>query len=158
MWATLGSPAEIVRKGGRAVEVLAAVAVAVDDEQYLRLDLGEAVDDAARAELGRRARPDRADAGACQESDQRLGNVRHVGGHAIAALDAERAQATGHGGHLLGQLAPAQLCQRPQLRGIQQRRRLWIALTREHVLRIVELCPLKPAVRPASPCDANTRS
>ena len=35
----------------RAVEVLAAVAVAVDREQHLRLDLGEAVDHAARAEL-----------------------------------------------------------------------------------------------------------
>ena len=45
-----------------AVEVLAAVAVAVDREQHLRLDLGEAVDHAARAELGRGARPDRADA------------------------------------------------------------------------------------------------
>ncbi len=33
---------------GRAVEVLAAVAVAVDAEQHLRLDLGEAVDHACR--------------------------------------------------------------------------------------------------------------
>ena len=33
------------------VEVLAAVAVAVDGEHDLRLDLGEAVDDAARPEV-----------------------------------------------------------------------------------------------------------
>ena len=45
-----------------AVEVLAAVAVAVDREEDLRLDLGEAVDDAGGAEVGRAARPDRADA------------------------------------------------------------------------------------------------
>ena len=54
-----------------AVEVLAAVAVAVDGEQHLRLDLREAVDDAARAEVGRAARPDGAERGACEERGQR---------------------------------------------------------------------------------------
>ena len=44
--------------GVQAVEVLAAVAVAVDGEKDLRLDLGEAVDDAAGAEVRGAARPD----------------------------------------------------------------------------------------------------
>ncbi len=53
----------LLQRGDRlaAVEVPAAVAVAVDGEQHLGLDLGEAVDDACRAEVGRAARPDRAD-------------------------------------------------------------------------------------------------
>src|SRR5271155_1893233 len=44
---------------GRAVEVLAAVAIAVDREDHLGLDLGEAIDHAPRAELGGRAGPRR---------------------------------------------------------------------------------------------------
>ena len=46
---------------GAAVEVPAAVAVAVDGQQHLRLDLREAVDHRARAEVRRAARPDRAE-------------------------------------------------------------------------------------------------
>src|ERR1700722_2247191 len=53
---------EDLADGGAAIEVLAAVPVAVDRQQHLRLELREAVDDAARAELRRRARPDRAEA------------------------------------------------------------------------------------------------
>ena len=45
-----------------AVDVLAAVAVSRDDQQHLRLDLAEAVDHAAGAELGGAARPDRPEA------------------------------------------------------------------------------------------------
>src|SRR5918994_75732 len=45
------------------VEVLAPVAVAVDGEEDLGLDLGEAVDDAGGAEVGRAGGPDRAEAG-----------------------------------------------------------------------------------------------
>ena len=77
-----------------AVEVLAAVAVAVDGEQHLGLDLREAVDTLAgrsRASSG----PDRAEAGGGEERDHRLGDVRQVGHDAVAALDAERAQAGG---------------------------------------------------------------
>ena len=72
-----------------AVEVPAAVAVAVDREQDLGLDLGEAVDDAGRAEVGRAARPDRADAGRGEEGDDRLRDVREVGDDAVATLDPE---------------------------------------------------------------------
>ena len=91
------------------VEVLAAVAVAVDREEDLGLDLGEAVDHAGRAEVGRAARPDGADAGGGEEGDDRLGDVRHVGDDPVAALDPQRAQPGGGRGDLRPQLAPAQL-------------------------------------------------
>ena len=74
-----------------AVVVLAAVAVAVDGQQHLRLDLGEAVDDRARAEVRRAARPHRAEARGGEEGGDRLGDVRHVGDDAVAALDPHRA-------------------------------------------------------------------
>src|SRR5579884_80144 len=66
------------------LEVLAAVAIAVDGEEHLRLDLGEPVDDAAHSELGGAARPRRADARTAEEGRNRLGNVRQVGGDAVA--------------------------------------------------------------------------
>ena len=89
------------------VEILAAVAVAVDREQHLRADLGEAVDHAAHAEVGRAARPDRADRRAGQERGGRLGDVRHVGDHPVAALDARGAQAGRDAPGQRAQLTPA---------------------------------------------------
>ena len=87
-----GSPAAISRDALAAVEVLAAVAVAVGREQHLRLDLGEAVDHGRDAELRRAARPDRADARRGQQRDDGLRRVRQVGHHAVAAPDPEPAQ------------------------------------------------------------------
>ncbi len=107
-----------------AVEVLAPVPVAVDREQHLRLDLGEAVDHAARPELGRGARPDRADARRREERDQCLGDVRHVGDDAIAAAHAERAQPGRGAGDFGGQLASGELggwFRFAQLRAVQDR-------------------------------------
>jgi hypothetical protein len=94
---------------GSPVEVLAPVAVAVDRQQHLRADLGEAVDDAARAELGGGARPDGSDAGHGEEGDERLGDVRHVGDHAVATGYPQGSQPARHGGHLRGELAPGDL-------------------------------------------------
>ena len=68
----------------RAVDVLAAVAVAAGDEQDHRLDLPEAVDHAARPELDRAAGPHRAEPGGGQERDQRLRAVGQVAGHPVA--------------------------------------------------------------------------
>ncbi len=53
-----------------AVERLAAVRVAVDGEEDLGLDLGEAVDDRAGAEVGRAGRPDGADRGGGEKADR----------------------------------------------------------------------------------------
>ena len=105
-----------------AVVVLAAVAVAVDREQHLRLDLREPVDDGASAEVGRAGRPDRPDRGAREKRRGRLRDVRHVGGHAIASLDTERPQPRGDGCGLLPELTPRQRLQRPQLRRVDDRR------------------------------------
>ncbi len=120
-----------------AVEVLAAVAVAVDGEEDPGLDLGEAVDDAGGAEVGRAAGPDRADARRGEEGDDRLGDVRHVGDDAVAALHAEAAQPRGEGGDLGAQLGPAQLGELAQLGGVQDRR-LGVLLAGEDVLGVVE--------------------
>ena len=89
-----------------AVEVLAAVAVAVGREQHLRLDLGEAVDHGRGAELRRAARPDRADARRGQQRDDRLRRVRQVGHHAVAAPDPEPAQPRGAARHLVASARP----------------------------------------------------
>ena len=58
-----GQLGENARDHAAAVEVLAPVTVSIDGEQDLGLDLREAVDHAARSELRRSARPDRANRG-----------------------------------------------------------------------------------------------
>ncbi len=127
-----------------AVEVLACVAVPVHRQQHLRLDLGEAVDHAARPELRGGARPDRSDAAHGQEGDQGLGDVRHVGDDPVPATDPERPQAPGDRRHLCGELSPRDLSQLPQLGGVQHGNPLGVAPGQE-VLRVVQLRSLKPA-------------
>ena len=92
-----------------AVDVLAAVAVAVDGDQHDGLDLGEAVDHRADPELGRAARPDRSDRGGGEQADERLGNVRGVGDDTIARRDAEVAQRRGAPPHAEREVVPRQL-------------------------------------------------
>ena len=70
------------------------------------------------AELRRAARPGRADARAGEEGRDRLGDVREVGGDAVAGPDAGSAQAAGDRAGRRPQLAPRQLRQRPQLGGV----------------------------------------
>ena len=84
------------------VEDLAVVAVAVDRDEHLRLDLAEPVDHARRAEVRRAGGPDRAEARRGEEGDQRLGDVRHVRGDPVAPADAEPDQAGADPGDLLG--------------------------------------------------------
>ena len=129
---------------GRAVELLAAVAVAVDGDQHLGLDLGEAVDHRARAEVRRAARPDRADRGGREEGDDRLRPVGQIRGDAVSRLDSKRAQAGGRGRHLAAQLAPGQLAQLAPLGGVAQGD-LAIDAVAEDVLGVVQLGALEPA-------------
>ena len=63
-----------------------------DGEQHLRLDLREAVDHAARRRSRASSSTRRRPASAGQERRRGLRDVRHVGGDAVAALHAERAQ------------------------------------------------------------------
>ena len=126
-----------------AVVVLAAIAVAVDRQHHLRLDLREAVDDAAGAEVRRAARPDRAEARGGVEGGDRLGNVGHVGDDAVAAPDAHRLQAGRDAGGLLAQLVPGPLAELAQLGGVADRHAVAGALA-EDVLGIGELGAREP--------------
>ena len=92
-----------------AVELAAVVAVAADREQHLRLDLREAVDHAAGAEVRRAGRPDGAERSAREERRRGLGDVRHVGDDAVAALDAQRAQPGRDPSRRRAQIAPRPL-------------------------------------------------
>ena len=85
----LGSAARMAATSSARSTVAVAVAIAVDGEEHLRLDLAEAIDHAAHAELGRAARPDRAQRGRGQQRDERLRHVRQVRGHPVAAAHAE---------------------------------------------------------------------
>ena len=123
--------------GLAAVEVAPVVAVAVDRQQHLRLDLGEAVDHRTRPEVRRAARPDGADRRRGQEAGHRLRDVRHVGGHPVALLDAERAQPRRHARRLPAQLAPRPLAQLAQLGGVDDRHRA-VVLAAEQVLGVVD--------------------
>ena len=92
-----------------AVDVLGAVAVAVDGDQHARLDLGEAVDHRAHAELRCATRPDRSERGGGEEGDECLGDVGRVGDDTIAFTDAELAQCGRAAAHPEAQVVPGQL-------------------------------------------------
>ena len=119
------------------VEVAPAVAVAVDGQQHLGLDLGEAVHDAAGPEVRRAARPHRAEARAGQEARDRLGDVGQVRGDAVARADAERPQPAGDPSRALAQLAPRPLVQLAQLGGVADGHRVVVAVA-EHVAGMAE--------------------
>ena len=91
-----------------AGELLAAVPVTVAGDEHLRLDLGEPVDHAARAEIRRARGPDRAQARRGEQADDRLRHVRQQRRHPVATADTQRAQATGHPRHLGGELRVAE--------------------------------------------------
>ena len=95
---------------GGAVDRLVAVDVAADGEQHGGLDLGEAVDDAARAELGRARGPHRPEARRGEVGDHGLGDVRGVGGHPVAPADAETLEAGAGAGDGVAQLAAGHSC------------------------------------------------
>ena len=99
-----------------AVDRAVAEAVPADRQQHRGLELREAVDDAARAELGRAARPDRSEARRRRERDQRLGDVRQVGDHAVARADAEPHEAGPCARHLLAELRERELGRLARLR------------------------------------------
>ena len=120
-----------------AVELAAVVAVAADREQHLGLDLREAVDHAARAEVRRAGRPHGAERRGGEERGRRLGDVRHVGDDAVAALDAQRAQAGGDPRDLVAQVAPGDLGVVAVLAARDDRERR-VVLVAEHVLGVVD--------------------
>ncbi len=130
--------------GLHTVEVAAVVAVPVDREQHLRLDLGEAVHHAPRPEVGRATRPDGSQACAREEGGEGLRDVRHVGDDAVAALDPEAAQAGRDPCRRAAELAPGHLGLVAQLRGVHHRDPV-VRLPAEDVLGVAQLRPLEPA-------------
>ena len=107
---------EPVQPGGdvgqslQAVEVAAAVAVAVDCHEHAGADLAEAVDHAVGAEIGRARREHPAERGRGEHQLARLGDVGQPGRHAVPRPDA-RAHTERRGGapHAGLQLRPTQL-------------------------------------------------
>jgi hypothetical protein len=91
---------------GAAVDVLGSVAVTGDGQQNPGLDLREAVDHRARAELRGAARPDRAEAGRGHGCDHGLRDVRQVGHDPVASPDAELLQPRPGAGDLVAELRP----------------------------------------------------
>jgi hypothetical protein len=73
-----GQPCGDFGQHGAAFMDLAAVAIGPDGEDDLRLDLVEAVDDAAAAEFGGADGPDGAEAGRGEERDDGLRNIRAI--------------------------------------------------------------------------------
>ena len=88
------------------IKALAGEDVAVDGDQDLRLDLNEAIDDAARTELRGAAGPDRAETCGRQQSDDRLGDVRDDSCDPIAATDTQIPEPGGRRRDGLAQLVP----------------------------------------------------
>ena len=76
----------------RAVDFPRAVAIPVDREQQLRLDLADAIGDSARAELRRTGGKDGANRRGREQRHQSLGHVRKVGDDPISLFDAEAAK------------------------------------------------------------------
>ena len=120
------------------VDVAVAVAVSADGQKHARLDLREAVDDAAGPELRGASGPDRADACGRDEADQRLGDIRHVRDHAIAFSDSEAQKPGPHPAGLLDQLAERELTRTARLRPGHDRDAVAILLEADQVLGVVE--------------------
>ena len=137
--------ADELAHGAHAVVVAAAVAVAVDGQEHLRLDLREAVDHAARAELRRGARPDRPEARAREERDQRLGDVGHVGDNPVAPPHAQLAQPRGHRRDSGGQLTPAERIELTELGEVEHGGLVRAGAGTQEVLGVVERGALEPA-------------
>ena len=125
---------------------LAVVPVAVDGKERAWLDLAEAVEHAAHAEIRRAGRPDRAEGRRPQHRDDRLGKIGDISGDPVAGGETGRAHRGSH-----------PRCHRRQLRmrdmaaiailaaeheGV---RSVFAAARREEVLGEIEACVGKPA-------------
>ena len=138
-------------QGGRDVgDVAAAVDVGVpvpiptDGEEHRWLDLSEAVDDAALAELGSAGRPRRAETRTGEEGSEGLGDVRQVTHDAVAASHSDALQAGSRPAHERGQLAERQRDRRARLgTGDDGDRVVWEA-TADDVLGVVEQRATEP--------------
>ena len=125
----------------------AGVNDAVRGDQHLRLDLLEAVDHRGCAHVGRADAPDRTDARGGKEGDDGLGDIRKVGGDAIAGAHALCFQMEGEGRDLAAQFGPVRLSEHTVFAAADDRR-LTRGLRRldmpHHLTRVIDLRPRKP--------------
>ena len=127
-----------------AVDELVAEAVAGHGQEHLRLELPQAVEDAAHAELGRAGGPDRAQAGGGEEGDDRLRDVREVRDDAVAGPDAEALEPCPRPGDLVAELAEGQVERLARLRAGEDRDGVQVLVAPHHVRRVVEAGAWEP--------------
>ena len=140
----VGRPARISATCSRRSTGAVAVGVAADREQHLGLDLAEARQHAARAELRRARRPRRPEAGGGQEGDERLGDVRQVGDDAVAGADAEAPQPRARPRDLVAQLAEGQLDRLARLRARDDGHPVGVLVGPQRVLGVVQARAREP--------------
>lgn len=102
-------PAPQLGHRGAAVHSMSRVIDAVDGDERLRRYLAKAVEHRGRAHVRRADCPDRAQAGAGEQGDDRLRNIGQIGRHAIAASYPAFAQRQGQRRALPTQFLPADL-------------------------------------------------
>src|SRR5688572_27912960 len=125
------------------VELLAAVDVAIGAEKDFGLDLPEAVEHALHAEVGRAARPDRAEARGREERGGRFGYVRQVARDPVALFHAGVGESLSDPRHEVVKLALREATLHAVL-APERDRRGCVALAQQ-VLRIVEASVGEPA-------------
>src|SRR6185437_9827702 len=125
-----------LRDGLERVEGLAAVEVAVGREEYLGLNLSEAIQHTVDAEVRRAGRPHGPEARRCEHGDDRLGKVGQESGDAIVRAHSQRGQTGGYTRDLRVQLPERDLAALAVL-VTKQNGRLIVAVT-EQVLGKVQ--------------------
>ncbi len=130
-------------ESGYFVVRLAIVLVAVGHDQYLGRNLGEAIQDAGFAKIGRAARPYGPHGVGRQKRHHGLRNVGQHRRHAVTRLDAPLAQPGGHGRHLVFQGGPGYFGEYLPLR-LKHHRRVLIGPVPENMLGVVEPGAGKP--------------
>ncbi len=138
-----GQLAENLLHLGLAVELLAAVLIAVDADQDLGGELRVAVEHPARAEVRSAAGPDGTDAGRRQHRDHGLRDVGKIRHDALAGLHAEFAKLGGEDTHLAPELFPRHARERHAL--VEEHERVGVRpLVAQGMLRIVQPRAGKP--------------
>ena len=109
---------------GPAVDVARPVAISVDDQQHLRIDLTEAIEHRLHSELRCTTGPDGAEACGRQEGDDRLRHVGQICGDAISGADTETLQPASRSADLISELVPRERRRWARLRMGDDRRPL----------------------------------
>ncbi len=123
---------------GPAIDRALAIAVAGDRQQHLRLDHLETGDHAARTELRCAGSPHGADAGGCEERDQRLRDVGQVGDDAVARADPQPQEPGAGARDLLTKLTETELDWLTRLRVGTHRDTAGVLVAADRVFGVVQ--------------------